>query len=738
MEDDATVSPADIARLAGVGRAAVSNWRRRHPDFPQPVGGTPTSPVFALSEIEEWLRGQGKLREIPLGERAWQVLRAEAGDDLRLAEVVADAGELLARHASATGESGRAAPARPDGPYGIAGTDAPAGIGPAAACDDVARSRSLAGGTEARTAGAPAVGDEARSADGAPRGAVADVVAELAAERGAAGAFAFLFGRYRETHARRASTTPPEVPRLMAELAGDAGTVLDPACGTGDLLAAVVERHARRHRAAGTGIGGVGRDAGDAGRDARAPRTDASAAPGEAAAPGTEPGGTEIPGAALPRLFGQDADRDSARLAAARLALCGGRAAVRAGDSLRRDAFPGVAADAVLCDPPFHERAWGHEELGSDPRWEYGLPPRLEPELAWVQHALAHLAPGGRALVLMPAVAAARRSGRRIRAQLLRRGALRAVFALPSGHHLWLLSRPGGGVPQTVLLVDGADPDTIVATWRAHADDPAHDEPGVSRSVPVIDLLDEEVDLTPARHLSAAGAERSAERFADTQDRLAASIGRLGDLVPFARPSAEPAEPQTVPAAELARIGHLEIHQATARRDADDGGPDPVLTADDVIADRPPSGRGRPDEGRAVRVRAGDVVVAAAGGRLAVRVVASGGALLGPYVTLLRVDPEHLDPHFVAGVLRSSANVRLAAAVPAGTTGRVDVRRARLPRLPLERQRRYGEAFRRMAAFESALRSTAVMGAELAQLLADGVAGGTLAPGSPESPPADR
>ncbi|WP_159026611.1 hypothetical protein [Streptomyces vietnamensis] len=30
-----------IARQAGVGRAAVVNWRRRHDDFPQPAVGTP-------------------------------------------------------------------------------------------------------------------------------------------------------------------------------------------------------------------------------------------------------------------------------------------------------------------------------------------------------------------------------------------------------------------------------------------------------------------------------------------------------------------------------------------------------------------------------------------------------------------------------------------------------------------------------------------------------------------------
>ncbi len=68
------VTAAGIARLAGVGRAAVSNWRRRHTGFPRPVGGTETSPTFALADVERWLRAQGKLAEVPLRERVWQQL----------------------------------------------------------------------------------------------------------------------------------------------------------------------------------------------------------------------------------------------------------------------------------------------------------------------------------------------------------------------------------------------------------------------------------------------------------------------------------------------------------------------------------------------------------------------------------------------------------------------------------------------------------------------------------------
>jgi hypothetical protein len=571
MQDETAVSAADIARLAEVGRTAVSNWRRRYSDFPQPVGGTPASPLFALTEIEAWLRGQGKLLEVPLAERAWQELRAHAGDDLQLGAALADVGDRLVK-----GQVG--APAAVDG---------------------------------------------------------------LAAALGAADAFEVLLRRFQEMQGRRAAATPPESAELMAALAGDARTILDPACGTGELLLAA-------------------RDNGAAGR-----------------------------------MLGQDVAAEPARLAGIRLRLGNSDATIRMGDSLLRDAFPGVQADAVLCDPPFHERAWGHDDLAADPRWIYGLPPRLEPELAWVQHALAHLAAGGLAVMLMPAAAAARRPGRRIRAQLLRKGALRAVIALSATHHLWLLRRPSGDSPASVLMAAGADQEAVIATWRRFCEDPAHDEPGVSRSVPIIDLLDEEVDLTPARHLSARAPERTAERFTQAQTRLATMVGELRDLVPDLRPAKDPREVSAIPVAELARTGHLAIHYAPSRGES------------------------------GIALQAGDIVVSVATGRFTVQVMDADGGPLGPGLTLLRVDREQLDPHFVAGALRGSANTQTSIAQTGGT-GRADIRRAQVPQLQLADQRRYGDAFRRLAELESAARSAATMGAELARMLADGVAEGTL------------
>lgn len=53
------LSPSDIAELAGVAPSTVSNWRKRHANFPQPVGGAAGRPVFSEHEVRSWLVGRG-------------------------------------------------------------------------------------------------------------------------------------------------------------------------------------------------------------------------------------------------------------------------------------------------------------------------------------------------------------------------------------------------------------------------------------------------------------------------------------------------------------------------------------------------------------------------------------------------------------------------------------------------------------------------------------------------------
>src|SRR5438876_12287561 len=46
---------SDIARLAGVQRSAVANWRDRHDNFPKPVPVAGAGPVFKRDAVLAWL-----------------------------------------------------------------------------------------------------------------------------------------------------------------------------------------------------------------------------------------------------------------------------------------------------------------------------------------------------------------------------------------------------------------------------------------------------------------------------------------------------------------------------------------------------------------------------------------------------------------------------------------------------------------------------------------------------------
>jgi predicted DNA-binding transcriptional regulator AlpA len=702
VHDNATeVTAADIARLAGVGRAAVSNWRRRHADFPKPVGGTETSPAFLLADVEEWLRRQGKLVEVPPRERVWQQV---SGHPEGPAAALVQAGcVLLLVHERPTRWLEVAA-----------GSDERlAALLPGDLEQTLARR--LGGGPATAEVSGP---DAVRVPTGPellPSAALLRGVAELAAESGPRQTYEFLLDRFVDL--RHHTSTPPGLAGLMADLAGTVPgpgeatdgdrtgprVVLDPACGTGGLLRAAAQR------------------------------------------PHPEP-----------ELLGQDSAPALAALAALRLALhTPGPVRTAPGDTLRADAFSAVRADAVLCHPPFNERNWGHEDLAYDPRWEYGFPARTESELAWVQHALARLKDNGTAVLLMPPAAASRRSGRRIRADLLRRGALRAVIALPAGSapphslplHLWILRRPGVTPAQPrLLLVDaggaGSRPETdwpdvretALRAWKSF--DRAGDvteEPGRVRAVPVIDLLDDDVDLTPARHLPPPVTAQDAEQLTAVRERLGETLRLTAELAPVPPPQ-EQAAPGSGTSGPVTTVGELVRGGVLTLALGGTGGRRglPVLTDLDVVAGAAPSGA-LPDDGtgeeEAVLTRAGDVVLPVIGGEPVARVVDGGtaGAVLGRNVVLLRPDPDTLDPWFLAGFLRGTANHRRASSF-ASTATRLDVRRLRVPRLPLEDQRRYGERFRALDEFEAALRQAARLGEQLVRGTYDALTDGVLPP----------
>lgn len=84
------VSPSDIADIAGVSRSAVSNWRKRREDFPQPIAGSATKPLFNLEQVTSWLRSSGyAVKEISASDLLWSALNQIRGNiDAHTAELL--------------------------------------------------------------------------------------------------------------------------------------------------------------------------------------------------------------------------------------------------------------------------------------------------------------------------------------------------------------------------------------------------------------------------------------------------------------------------------------------------------------------------------------------------------------------------------------------------------------------------------------------------------------------------
>jgi hypothetical protein len=373
------------------------------------------------------------------------------------------------------------------------------------------------------------------------------------------------------------------------------------------------------------------------------------------------------------------------------------------GDSLLDDQLShhlGTAA-AVVCEPPFDRPQWPSAELATDPRWEFGIPAPRDGELAWVQHCYAYLRPRGVAIVAVSPRTCIQTSGHAIRAALVRTGVLRDVIALPSGLStlpdnevcLWVLQRPYAATDDAPVrmvdlsrLADPADVPNEFAAWQRLFQDA---DPTIVTAVPRMQLLDGDVNLLPSRHM--------ATRVAATADDLGQVIGRLRNLyalasqvLPRFEAAATTASPLSyVTLGELERVGALTIRSREAT----------PLRGDVLLRTlgRPPT-------------------------------VATGTADDDAGVAqIVEIDETQLDAHFVATFLRSDAST-LPVANTLGALSRDDLRRCRIPRMPLAEQSRYGDAFRRLHELEDFVIKLAKISVKVIDQDIYGLTVGTLTP----------
>lgn len=649
--DEPTVTISQIAELTDYGVSAVSNWRRRYEDFPQPVqtaaGGRD---LFLLSEVEDWLKQHQRFR--PDGRN--EVLIFEAANILR-GRTPADEGMEAIAAAIALSEITERLQLPPQDTVAARLNALPVELG------------QMFGLLEELD---PVAADQVvQLTDQIEEASRADVFEAVLSRR----------ARFVETR------TGGELISLLVRLASPAQTIFDSTAGEGTVLTALA-------------------------REARADL----------------------------ELFGQEINEGAWWIANQRLLMHLITVDLEFGDSLLDDAFTHLGADMVICDPPFGMPNPLLTAGQRPPAWaSFAAARARSADFAWLEHAVAHLNEHGRAYVLLPVGSLFRRGvEREMRMELLRRGSVEAVVALPPGSApqtkvslaLWVMRQSEMTREAPVLLVDASRPgeqqrgldregiERIVSTVVAWRDlGKLNDaEPGFAVPVSVAQLLANDADLSPSRWVqvsTSAPAEdrvRSAEaaiaRFAVARDRVAREdlrVPALDDAV-----SAEWVSVRDLAATDVAEVVRgvrfrqeeciphgIRVLRTHDIRDtiAND---DPCFADIDEMRPRP------------VLTEPGDIILSPASGKLRTVVDEEGGHILASPLQALRFRADWVDPHVAAAFLASPRNRRFAKSSNSAYT-RVDLRDLELPVLPLEQAQRLRAALDDLATTERDARALA-------------------------------
>ena len=696
------ITLADIADLAGVRRSAVSNWRKRFSDFPPPTAGTAGSPLFDTAHVESWLRRRDRYVGRPgLEHQLWRGVEELRG--------LAPVETLLG--ASSAAVVLRYVATQPQRADNLArGAQMQSGFWDIVHRDDPGqRLRELQAVAWELASTTPSLHDIFDPLFDRLPAAAASLLVMLddAPDDDAARLFETIVGMRRRATGRGGAEwmTSESLTELMIDLAGPLhGMVYDPAAGSGGFL---VEA--------------------------------AHAAEGPV------------------RLVGQELNENAWRLANQRLIVHGLDGRIDRANTLQHDAAPELMAATVLLNPPYGMRNWGAERSWNDRRWRFGFPSDTSADMAWLQHAVAHLAPGGRAFVLLPAGSLFREGqDGRIRHELIRQGAVEAIISLPQGlvHRtamslaLWVVARPGEvAVPDRVLLIDAAAGGrTSLADGAPELIELYHEwrnagrlkDVGWAAAPPLLDLLGVAATLVPTRWIPSAlestdAAQIVAELEGETR-QLARTLAELADSpsVPLGDLATPISKVRRAPIGRLNADGLVGLFRGTRvpqREVTKDGEGLPLLTAAQVregVEARPGDDLRVAEDvlSRHPELTApGDVVVLTEGPRVRSLVAREGGAVVAAPLWLVKVQQELIDPSYLAACLESEWNSRHAIGT---TVSRTNIRDLEVPLLPLAAQRALARKLRVLEDIRRQCAEADRLARSIRQRLVDGLAAGVV------------
>jgi type I restriction enzyme M protein len=257
-------------------------------------------------------------------------------------------------------------------------------------------------------------------------------------------------------------------------------------------------------------------------------------------------------------ICGQESVEQTWRMAKMNLAVHGiddTGLGTRWGDTFVNDQHAGVQMDYVMANPPFNIKDWARDER--DPRWRFGVPPATNANYAWIQHILSHLAPGGKAGVVMANGSMSSNAGGEgdIRARIVDADVVACMVALPAQLFrstgipvcLWFFAMDkAAGVDRSgqVLFIDARGLGYLVDraertltdeevvrigdTYHAWCGSESaaakrfayEDVPGFCKSASLADIRAAGYTLTPGRYVGARPAEDDGELVDEKIARL--------------------------------------------------------------------------------------------------------------------------------------------------------------------------------------------------------------------------
>lgn len=263
-------------------------------------------------------------------------------------------------------------------------------------------------------------------------------------------------------------------------------------------------------------------------------------------------------------IYGQEFNTNTWKMAHMNLAIRGLEANLgESADTFFDDQHPTLKADFVMANPPFNLDKWGQPSLLEDVRWKYGVPPAGNANFAWMQHMIHHLAPNGKAGIVLANGALSSQTGGEgeIRKNIVEADLVEGIVALPSQLFystgipvcLWFLSKNKKQAGKTLFIdarnmgtmvtrklreltspptpeggvEDTSDIGKIASTFEKFQAGVLEDEKGFCAVVSTEDIAKQDYILTPGRYVGIAEDNSDTEPFAEKMERLTKSLSQL-------------------------------------------------------------------------------------------------------------------------------------------------------------------------------------------------------------------